>query len=259
MEYIDIVAEAGGGAVLLVDPYYNRPASLNIRKELYEPIAAAYPEIAIVPYIIPPRTCCKLYAGDLAVLSRKYPNVLAVKEATGDLANMAKIRLFTSPEFQIFSGDDDLTFKMMTSADIKACGVISVISNIAPAAVQKMCQAVLYGNISRAEEIRKQLEPLFKIVTVTNERTECGEVILDKFSNPMPIKTAMNALGMPAGPCRPSLGKMSAEAVQKVREALSIVWKNNPEILQPIESHFNLSIGIDERLKDDSLWKNLAY
>jgi 4-hydroxy-tetrahydrodipicolinate synthase len=258
MHYVGVTAKAGGKAALLVDPYYNGPSSLEIRRELYGPIAKAFPGIAIVPYIIPGRTGCKLWPDDLAALSKEFPNIFAVKEATGDLQNMSATRAVTSPEFQIFSGDDDKTYEMMTTPEIKACGVISVISNIAPAAVQEMCQAILRGDLEKAATKRWQLDALFKMVTVTADRkAESGRVVADRFRNPLPIKTIMNGLGMPAGPCRQPLGKMSITGVQKVREALSYVWENSPEVLRPIESFFSVNIG--DRLKDDKLWAKLFY
>ena len=76
-------AESGVDAVLLVDPYYNGPSSLEIRKEYVEPVAAAYPNIEVIPYVIPGRTGAQLLPEDLALLFRKHPNVSTVKEATG--------------------------------------------------------------------------------------------------------------------------------------------------------------------------------
>lgn len=263
MRYVEQVVRAGGGAVLLNDPYYNGPSSLEIRMEYYAPIAKAFPNIIIVPYIIPGRTGCALFPHDLAILNRDYPNICAVKEATGDLRRMALTRYLTSPEFQIFSGDDDKTFEMMTNPAIKACGVISVISNITPAAVQEMCQAILRGDIATAECVRAKLQPLFEIATVFADRmiwnkdSRIHDVVTDKFRNPLAIKTAMNGLGMPAGPCRPPLGKMSRVGVLKVHSAVSAVWKQSPEVLRPIEEFFNVSIL--NQLENHELWASLSY
>ena len=262
VNYVNEVAENGGGAVLLVDPYYNGPSSQEIMREYYAPIASTFPEIAIVPYIIPGRTGCALLPEDLAALSRMFPNICAVKEATGDLQRMARTRELMLSGFQIFSGDDDKTFDMMARRSINACGVISVISNIAPAAVQKMCNAILRKDDGKAEIIRSKLCPLFKAVTVLANRDVFDAfcippvTVTDKFRNPLPIKTMMNALGMPAGPCRQPLGKMSIAGVQQVREALVTVWLKDREILEPIEGFFKVNIG--QRLTDESLWASLA-
>lgn len=248
--------KAGGRAVLLVDPYYNGPSSLEIRKEYYEPIAKMFPGVAIVPYIIPGRTGCKLLPGDLAILAKKFPNIVAVKEATGDFANMRMVKHMAPEGFQIFSGDDDKTFDMMDTAGIDACGVISVISNIAPLAVSMMCQALIAGEIEGAKIVRNKLEPLFKLVTIFAP-SDSQEGENDKFRNPLPIKTMMNVLGMPSGPCRRPLGKMSLLGLNKVREGLTFVWRNNPEVLKPIEEFFH--VNLDRRLASDRIWAELAY
>ena len=83
-----------------------------------------------------------------------------------------------------------------------------------------MCQAILKGDLQLANAIRGELQPLFKIVTVSAERDTVIGKVIDKFRNPLAIKTAMNALGMPSGLCRQPLGKMSKEGVKKFEEAL---------------------------------------
>ena len=132
--------------VLLVDPYYNGPSSMEIRREYIEPIARRFPEVQVIPYIIPGRTGTQLYPQDLAVLHQQYPNVRCVKEATGDLKNMELTRQLCGEDFDILSGDDDKTYTMMISPDIEASGVISVISNVAPSAVVDMVHYILDGN-----------------------------------------------------------------------------------------------------------------
>jgi len=97
--------DAGVDAVLLVDPYYNGPSSTEIRREYIEPIARQFPEIQVIPYIIPGRTGCQLLPQDLAILHQQYPNVRCVKEATGDLKNMELTRQFCGEDFEIISGD----------------------------------------------------------------------------------------------------------------------------------------------------------
>ena len=147
--------------VLLVDPYYNGPSSLEIRKEYIEPIAKQFPEIQVIPYIIPGRTGTQLYSQDLAILHQQYPNVHCVKEATGDLKNMELTRQLCGEDFDILSGDDDKTYTMMISPDISASGVISVVSNVAPNAVVDMVHYLLDGNEEAAIVIAQALQPLF--------------------------------------------------------------------------------------------------
>ncbi|MCK5312243.1 MAG: dihydrodipicolinate synthase family protein, partial [Desulfobacteraceae bacterium] len=102
---VEHASKIGFKSVLLVDPYYNGPSSLETRKEYYEPIAKAFPEIDIVPYIIPGRTGGQMLPQDLAILSNKYSNVSSVKEATGNLENMRKTREYCKDDFTILSGD----------------------------------------------------------------------------------------------------------------------------------------------------------
>ncbi|MEM2103346.1 MAG: 4-hydroxy-tetrahydrodipicolinate synthase [Candidatus Bathyarchaeia archaeon] len=249
--------ETGVRAVLLVDPYYNGPSSLEIRREYIAPIAERFPEVQIIPYVIPSRTGTQLLPQDIAVLHRQYGNVSAVKEATGDFENMRLTRKLCGDDFEILSGDDDKTFGMMTEATIRASGVISVISNIAPAAVQKMTTLILNGIVDEAEKMCRKLSPLFQLVTVkTIEETPFGKINV-KARNPLPCKTLMNILGMPAGPLRPPLGKMTRKGLEFVLNAVRTVYERSPELLEPVEDFFD--VDLSERLYNERFWKGLSY
>lgn len=249
--------EIGVRAVLLVDPYYNGPSSLEIRREYIAPIVEKFPEAQVIPYVIPARTGTQLLPQDLAILHHNYKNVRAVKEATGDFENMRLTRKLCGEDFDILSGDDDKTFKMMTDPTIRASGVISVVSNVAPAAVQRMTSLILNGKIEEAEATCNKLNPLFQIVTVkTTEETPYGSALV-KARNPLPYKTLMNILGMPAGPPRPPLGKMTRKGLETVVKAARIVYENSPEILEPIEDFFG--VDLSERLYNEKFWKGLSY
>lgn len=249
--------DIGVRAVLLVDPYYNGPSSLEIRREYIAPIAEKFPELQIIPYVIPGRTGTQLLPQDIAILHRQYPNVQTVKESTGDFENMKLIRRLCGENFYILSGDDDKTFKMMTNMEIKASGVVSVVSNIAPAAVQKMASLILEGKNDEAKNLCDKLNPLFQIVTVkTTEETPFGNAIV-KARNPLPCKTLMNILGMPAGPLRPPLGKMTKKGLEVVLKAAREVYEKNPEILEPVEEFFD--VDLSERLYNEKFWKGLTY
>ena len=244
-------------AFLLVDPYYNGPSSLEIRREYVAPAAERFPDAQVIPYIIPGRTGCQLLPQDLAILHSQYPNVKAVKEATGDLENMKLTRRLCGEDFNILSGDDDKTFTMMNNNEIKASGVISVASNVAPEAVQKMTTAILQGKLDEAKRLADSLKPLFEIVTVkTIAETRFGEVLV-KARNPLPYKTLMNVLGMPAGLPRQPLGKMTRKGLQIVLEAARKVHRNNPEMFRPIEDFFD--VDLSQRLYEEKFWKNLTY
>lgn len=245
--------------ILLVDPYYNRPSTLEMRENYYGAIAYRFRswDFAIMPYTIPSRTGCTLSVEDLAILAERFGSICAVKDATGDFERVKRIRSLTPEGFMIFSGDDDKTYKMMTDPDILASGVVSVVSNIAPRAVQRLCDKIFTGDQEYALRIQEALNPLFKVVTVTAAREEASGVVEDRFPNPLPIKTMMAGLGMPAGPCRRPLGKMTSLGVEKVRSALQEVWKNNSWILEPIEEYYEVSIL--NRLSDNDIWAEMSY
>ena len=257
MEGTRHAAEAGANAVLLVDPYYNGPSSLEIRREYVAPIAAAFPDLDIIPYVIPGRTGAQLLPEDLALLYQSFPNVGTVKEATADLNNMRRTRACCGPDYMILSGDDGMTYQMMTDPQIKAAGVISVISNVAPGALAEMVQLLGQGNQSEAESLMRKLEPLFGLVTVkTTEQTPYGEVQC-RARNPLGLKTLMSLLGMPSGMCRQPLGKMTRNGLDAVLEAARSVYANTPEILQPVADFFNVDIA--ERLENPAYREGLCY
>jgi 4-hydroxy-tetrahydrodipicolinate synthase len=249
--------EAGADAVLLVDPYYNGPSSMEIRKEYVARVAAEFPALTIIPYIIPGRTGAQLLPEDLALLSKAYPNVSIVKEATGNLDNMRRTRKCCGPDFTILSGDDGLTAQMMTDPDIAAAGVISVVSNIAPKAIKDLVRLLADKKIDAAQHLAKALKPLFGLVTVvTQEKTPYGDVVC-RARNPLALKTLMQLLGVPSGPCRPPLGKMSRAGLDVVVGIAKTVQSSNPEILAPLAAYFN--VDIEARINDERLLEGLCY
>jgi 4-hydroxy-tetrahydrodipicolinate synthase len=253
----DHAYQSGIPAVLLVDPYYNGPSSLEIRKEYIEPVAKRFPEVQVIPYIIPGRTGTQLLPQDLAALHAEYPNVNCVKEATGDFGNMELTRKFCGEDFAILSGDDDKTLQMLVSPDVAASGTISVVSNIAPRAVANMVHYVLDGNEEAANIISQALQPLSSIVTVkTTEQTPYGPVVC-KSRNPVAYKTLMNVLGMPSGPCRQPLGKMTRSGLEVTLNAARKIYESNPQILTPIEEYFG--VDLKDRLYNTKYLEGLYY
>ncbi len=250
-------AEVGVDAVLLVEPYYNGPSSLEIRKEYVAPIAAAYKDLDIIPYVIPGRTGTQLFPQDLALLYKEYPHVSTVKEATASIENMRQTRECCGPDFMILSGDDGMTYEMTTDPQVKAAGVISVASNVAPKAVTRMVELLNEGNATEAQALMQNLEPLFSLVTVkTSEQTPYGEVSC-RARNPLAYKALMSLLGMPSGGCRQPLGKMTPNGLQTVLDAVRKVQTTAPEILQPVAEFFNVDIA--ERLENEKYREGLAY
>jgi len=250
-------AEQGVDAVLLVDPYYNGPSSLEIRREYYEVVARETPGLDIIPYIIPGRTGAQMLPQDLAILADNYANVTSVKEATGDIDNMKLTRKLCGDSFNIFCGDDALVCRIMTDEQILACGAISVISNIAPASMAQMVELLNQGKKEDALALQTALSPLLDIVVITTEEDSKYGPVKCRARNPLSLKTMMQILGMPAGPCRPPLGKMTQKGFEIALSALKKVQADNPEIFAPVASFFNLDI--DARLNDSAAHEALWY
>jgi len=245
--------EAGADAVLLVDCYYNGPSSLELRTQYHGVIAREFPGLFVTPYIIPGRTGTQMEVEDMAILHRQFKNVRAVKEATGDLERMAKTRVLLGNDFDILSGDDDITFEMMSRHDISASGVVSVMSNIVPGAIAEMTRSILADERDKATQLKEALDPLFKVVTVKTVEEYEGFTVPCKFRNPLPIKTLMNGLGLPSGPCRPPLGRMTPKGVTVVRQAIRTVYERNREVLMPIQDYYR--VNLKERIDNDEYWR----
>jgi len=250
-------AHVGADAALLVDPYYNGPSSMEIRREYIAPIAEAVPELQMIPYVVPGRTGARLLPEDLGLLRRDFANVRMVKDATGDLDGMRRTRECCGDDFAILSGDDDKTFAMMTEQGIRASGVISVMSNIAPRAVQRMTEALREGDIDSATRLNDALRPLFGIVGVTTtESTPFGETPV-KARNPVPVKALMNVLGMPAGPCRRPLGRLTKEGLKVVLAAARKTHAADPATLGPVAEFFG--VDLERRLEAESAFDAWVY
>ncbi|MEM2029692.1 MAG: dihydrodipicolinate synthase family protein, partial [Candidatus Bathyarchaeia archaeon] len=170
---------------------------------------------------------------------------------------MKLTRRLCGEDYDILSGDDDKTYEMMINPEIRASGVISVASNVAPRAVQKFTKAILENRSKEAEDLLEALKPLFSIVTVrTEEETPYGKVSC-RARNPLPYKVLMNILGMPSGPCRRPLGKMTKKGLEVVLNAARTVYERNPEILKPIEDFFD--VDLSRRLYGKRFLEGLAY
>jgi len=249
--------DLGARNALLVDPYYNGPSSLEIRKEYYEPLAIEFPEMQLIPYIIPGRTGTQLSALDLGELARKFSNVRSVKDAVGNFDWTREVRRECGPVFDILSGDDDKTFDLMLDAKIQAAGTISVVSNLVPGALTEMTYAIIKGRTDRATQLRDALAPLFGIVTVSVEHSGPRGPQKLKFRNPLAVKTALRLLGVPVGQCRKPLGRMTKEGVQVVLNALRKVQEKDPAILEPLGDHFD--VDVPRRLEDERSLEGLHY
>ncbi|MFA5039776.1 MAG: 4-hydroxy-tetrahydrodipicolinate synthase [Candidatus Omnitrophota bacterium] len=174
--------KAGADGLLLVSPYYNKPT----QKGLYLHFKAIAESVGlpIILYNIASRTAVNIEPETVARLSRDCKNIVAVKEASGSLDQMSKIRSLCAPEFTLLSGDDSLTLPVMA---IGGEGVISVAANIVPADVKALVSAFAAGDTAGARQYHYKLLGLIKALFIE--------------TNPIPVKTAMGLLGM----CEPSL------------------------------------------------------
>ena len=249
--------EHGIDAILLVEPYYNGPSSLEIRREYMAPVARRFPDVQFIPYVIPGRTGTQLLPEDLALLAQECANVGAVKEASESLDNMRRTREVCGPDFTILSGDDNQTHSIMTEAAIGAAGVVSVASNVVPAAIQQMTQAVIDGDLPEASRLKDALAPLFGVLTVKTQEDSPHGPRLCKARNPLPIKTLMRLLGMPSGPPRRPLGRMTPAGLERVVSAARQMWESSPELLTPVADAFG--VDIEARLSDPAHQRGLCY
>lgn len=193
--------EAGADGVLLVVPYYNRPSQAGLYahfKKLAEEI-----DIPQIIYNIPSRTGVNLLPETLAKLA-KLKNVAGVKEASGDMKQVAKIiELTRGEDFSVMSGNDSDTLEIMK---LGGTGVISVASNIVPDKVAKLVESFRSGDVKTAEKLDRELAPLYKALFIE--------------SNPVPVKMAMNWMGMAAGKPRLPLVELEPENQEKLRKVL---------------------------------------
>ena len=192
--------EGGADACLLVTPYYNKPTQEGLY--LHHKAIAEAVEIPQILYNVPGRTACDMLPETVARLA-KVPNIVGIKEATGDLARIARIRELCGPDFAIYSGDDATGCEAMLRG---ANGVISVTTNVAPAAMHAMCMAALAGDRAEAERIDATLAGLHK------------ELFIE--ANPIPVKWALAEMGKMGTGIRLPLTWLSEGAREPVRRAM---------------------------------------
>lgn len=169
----------GVDGALIVVPYYNKPTQEGLFQH-FKAVAEAT-SLPLMIYNIPGRTSRNMEPDTVARLTQ-FKNYVAIKEASGDLLQMKKIRDITPKSFLLYSGDDGLTLDVMK---IGGVGVVSVAAHLVGPRLKEMIKAFTAGNIAKAEAINKELEDIFKVIFIT--------------TNPAPIKAAMNMLGFNCG------------------------------------------------------------
>jgi 4-hydroxy-tetrahydrodipicolinate synthase len=174
--------QAGADALLLVSPYYNKPTQEGLY--LHFKAIAGKVKIPIILYNIAGRTAINIEPQTMARLSSDCKNIVGVKEASGSLDQMSRIKALCGADFDLISGDDALTLPLMSVGGV---GVISVVANIVPKDVAQMVEAFSKGNVKQAQNLHYKLLPLVKAMFIE--------------TNPIPVKTAMGMLGL----CLPEL------------------------------------------------------
>lgn len=257
LELTGFAAELGLSTVMLVDPYYNAPSSLEIRREHLAPVAARYPGLGLLPYVIPARTGTRLEPVDVERLVRDGVRLAGVKDATGDSAYADELRRLC-PQLPILSGDDARTLEMIERPTVRATGVISVVANVVPAAMVSLVARARSGDVAAAHAEAAPLERLFESVTVrVREATPGGGSTEVRSRNPVPIKAAMTLLGAPVGRCRPPLGRLSPAGLRALLSILGELDGRAPGALEPFARRFGGTAR--GRLDDRQLWPEVAY
>jgi 4-hydroxy-tetrahydrodipicolinate synthase len=198
--------QTGVDGILLVTPYYNKPSQEGLYQH-YKAIAGAT-SLPVILYNVPGRTSVNLLPATVSRLS-EIENIVAVKEASGSLDQVAEIRRATPDEFLIYSGDDSLTLPILA---VGGHGVISVASNVSGLLIKEMISSFFSGRVDRAKELHLKLFPLFKVLFMT--------------TNPVLVKAAVNMIGIESGiPRLPLVAAtpQEAEAVRKVLAELALL------------------------------------
>ena len=192
--------EAGADALLSVTPYYNKTSQAGLIRH-FNTIADAT-DLPIVLYNVPSRTGTCIAPSTYLELS-KHPNIVATKEASGNISDIAKTRALCGDNLQMYSGDDNQIVPIMSLGGI---GVISVLSNILPRQTHEICKLWLDGKTKESAEMQ------LKYLNLMNA------MFIDV--NPIPVKEAMNLMGMEVGPCRLPLVGLSEASHEQLRNTL---------------------------------------
>lgn len=193
----------GTDALLVITPYYNKGNKSGIKKH-FEAIAASV-KIPIIMYNVPGRTCVNMSPSLVAELA-KLDNIVAIKEASGDLAQVAEIARLVPDDFAIYSGNDDSILPLLS---LGGHGVISVLANICPKETHDLVYKFFEGDLESSRKLQLEMKPLIDALFI--------EV------NPVPVKTAANLLGFNVGNLRLPLAEMDSKNIEVLQREL-INW-----------------------------------
>lgn len=203
LNYGKIAEECGYDGVLMVTPYYNKTTQIGLIHHFT--YVADRIRVPMILYNVPSRTGIGITADTYAKLA-EHPNINGAKEASGDFSLFSRTRRLCGDALNIWSGNDDNTVGMMA---LGAKGVISVASNVIPRQMADLCAACLSGDYREAERLHMKYKRLFDTLFIE--------------TNPIPVKTALNLLGMDVGQLRLPLVEMQHKNLQLLKDALSEV------------------------------------
>lgn len=191
----------GADGLLVVTPYYNK-ATQNGLIAHYTAVANAV-HTPIIMYNVPSRTGCNIQPKTAAYLAKNVENIVAVKDATGNISQTAEMMHLADGALDLYSGNDDQVLPILACGGI---GVISVLSNVAPRQTHDMCQRFFDGDVAGCREMQYKALPLIHALF--------SEV------NPIPVKTALKYIGIAAGPLRLPLTEMEPEHAKALKQAM---------------------------------------
>lgn len=200
-------AKIGLDGSLQVVPYYNKPPQSGLYQH-FKAIAQSCPDLPLMLYNVPSRTSQNLQPETVIRLA-EIPNIVAIKEASGNFDQVSQIRRLTPDDFAIYSGDDSFTLAILA---VGGSGVVSVASHLVGNPLQEMIQAYEAGKTAKAREIHLKLFPLFKVLFCT--------------TNPIPLKAALSLQGWEVGSPRPPLSDLPTElkpGLEEVLKELSLI------------------------------------
>jgi len=193
--------DMGADGVLVISPYYNKPNRSGLVKHY---TALADQDFPVIMYNVPGRTGQNLPPDLVAELAR-HPDIVGIKEASGDIGQVSRIIEATLDEdFVVISGDDNITLPVLA---LGGAGVISVAANVEPARMVAMFESFCEGDLEEALDMHYALSPLFRAMFID--------------TNPIPVKKAVELRGMAGGPPRLPLDELDAEKTKKLAEVLS--------------------------------------
>ncbi len=200
LELTQAAEDANADGLLVVTPYYNKPPQRGLIAH-FEHIAEAT-DLPIIAYNIPGRTATRIEHDTLLRLAER-PNIVAVKDSTGDFQGISRLIAEVPEGFEVYSGDDWATFGY---ACLGAVGVVSVASHLVGTQIRQMIDLIETGDVPAARKIHEALSPLFNALFVT--------------SNPIPLKAALQMVGRPCGEPRLPLVPATPDERGRVRKAL---------------------------------------